>query len=200
MERSVRLNAWLALAALLAAGALVASALPRQALDWQPQLALSQPWRLITAAWVHWSPLHLLANVLGCAAVAAWGWRAHCDRHDALAWAAAWPLSHLVLLAQPQLLHYGGLSGVLHAGVVVAAVRLLFDGPAWPRAIALAVIGGLGLKVVLEAPWQGPLRQVPGWDIAIAPLAHIGGAAAGLLCALLLHGVLLPMRRHPPRA
>ena len=42
----------------------------------------------------------------------------------ALAWALAWPLTHLALLAEPALLRYGGLSGVLRAGAAVAAVAL----------------------------------------------------------------------------
>ena len=36
----------------------------------------------------------------------------------------AWPLTHLSLLARPEVMHYGGLSGVLHAGVAVAALGL----------------------------------------------------------------------------
>ena len=194
----------MALASLLALGALAGGWLPRNALDWQPALALSQPWRAFSAAFVHLSALHLGANLMGCALVAAWGSRAGCGRADALAWAAAWPLTHLALLLQPQLTHYGGLSGVLHAGVAVAALRLLFSGPGRSRFLGAAVLAGLFIKVLLEAPWQGPLRQVPGWDFAIAPLAHAGGVAAGLLCGLmcglLVHGVLNPMRRPGPHA
>jgi hypothetical protein len=37
---------------------------------------------------------------------------------------------------------------------------------------------------VLERPWAGPLAQPAGWDIALAPLAHATGAAAGALCGL----------------
>lgn len=163
---------------------MAAQAIDAAALRWQPELALSQPWRAVTAAGVHLSPLHLGANLLGTALVAALGVVAGCGRRAALAWALAWPITHLALLAQPALTEYGGLSGVLHAGVAVAAWQLLRAERGARRAIGIALAGGLLLKLGLEAPWQGALRQVPGWDIAIAPLAHATGAAAGLVCAL----------------
>lgn len=169
---------------LAAGGALAAQAIDPAVLRWQPELAFSQPWRAVTAAWVHLSPLHLGANLLGTALVAALGIVARCGRRAALAWALAWPITHLALLAQPELHHYGGLSGVLHAGVAVVAWQLLRAERGARRTIGIALAGGLLLKLLLEAPWQGPLRQVPGWDIAIAPLAHATGAATGALCAL----------------
>ena len=153
-------------------------------LDWQPALALRQPWRVITAAWVHLSGQHLVGNLVGAVLVAAYGQAAGCGRRAALAWALAWPLSHAALLLQPALLHYGGLSGLMHAGVAVASWQLLRGDRGQRRAVGAAVLAMLALKLLLEAPWQGgPLRHEPGWDIAIAPLAHTTGALAGLLCA-----------------
>ena len=51
--------AWVALAALLAAGSLLALWLPAAAIAWQPGLAAREPWRALSAAFVHWSGLHL---------------------------------------------------------------------------------------------------------------------------------------------
>lgn len=175
---------WAGLCAAAAAGALLAHGVDPAPLRWQPELAFSQPWRLVTAAWVHLSTLHLAANLAGAAVVAALGHAAGCDRRAATAWALAWPLTQLGLLAQPALAAYGGLSGVLHAGVAVAAWQLLRGGRGARRRIGAVIAAGLLLKIGLEAPWQGPLRQVPGWDIAIAPAAHASGALAGWLCAL----------------
>ena len=175
---------WAALCGLAAGGALLAQAIDPALWRWQAELAASQPWRSITAAWVHLSPLHLGANLLGTALVAALGHSAGCGRRAALAWALAWPLTHLALLAQPGLRQYGGLSGLLHAGVAVACWQLLRGDRGRRRAIGAVLAAGLLLKLLLEAPWQGPLRQLAGWDIAIAPLAHASGAAAGWLCAL----------------
>jgi len=169
----------------LAGGTVLAAWLDPQQLDWQPGLALTQPWRCWTAAWVHWSDGHRWANVAGTALVAALGWRAHNDRFDSLAWFVAWPLTHLGLLLQPGLAHYGGLSGVLHAGVVVAGASLLHREHGARRALGAAILLGVALKVGLEHPWQGALQRVPGWDIAIAPGAHLSGALMGAGCALI---------------
>jgi rhomboid family GlyGly-CTERM serine protease len=174
---------WAAFGALLALGALAGWLAPREMLDWQPQKAWTEPWRWWSAAFVHWSGLHLGANLLGCAVVGWFGWAAQAPSRLVWAWFAAWPLTHLALLAQPALAHYGGLSGVLHAGVAACALALAWRGQGRQRWVGAAVLAGLLLKVLLEAPWQGPLRRAPGWDIALAPLAHAAGVACGLLCA-----------------
>jgi rhomboid family GlyGly-CTERM serine protease len=160
------------------------------ALSWQPQLAWSEPWRWWSAAWVHLSRLHLLANLAGAALVLALGWAARVPARAMLAWALAWPLTHLGLLLQPQLASYGGLSGVLHAGVAVVAVFLALQGTRTQKALALLIGLGLAGKVLSETPWRGPLAYPAGWDIAVAPLAHATGALSGALC-----GVLLLVRR-----
>lgn len=174
---------WLTLAAVLGVGALVGWWLPAPWLDWQPARAFSQPWRWWTAAFVHWSALHLVANLGALAVIAALGMVARLPSRIAWAWLAAWPLTHGALLLQPTLAHYGGLSGVLHAGVAVAAVGLVLRGQGTARAIGAAIAAGLLAKVLLEAPWAGPLIQPHGWDIAVAPLAHATGALAGWVCA-----------------
>ncbi|MDH4478249.1 MAG: rhombosortase [Rhodoferax sp.] len=177
-------GAWLGLASGLAAASVLTWWLPSAGLDWQPNLVFSQPWRWFSAAWVHWSALHLGANLGALAVVAAWGWVAQVDRRAALAWALAWPATHAVLLLRPELQHYGGLSGMLHAAVVVVLVQLLRSGPGRRRTVAAMVTTGLLVKLFLEAPWGPALRVESGWDIALAPLAHAGGALAGLLGAL----------------
>nr|WP_246312086.1 rhombosortase [Aquabacterium terrae] len=160
--------------------------MPAQRWDWQPGLAASQPWRWWTAAFVHWSGLHLGANLLGLLLVALLGRAAGCGQRAAMAWFIAWPLTHVALMLQPSLHHYGGLSGVLHAGVAVAAWQLLRSKPLLRPLVGVALLAGLAIKVWFEAPWRGPLRTVPGWDILIAPAAHASGSLAGVLCAALL--------------
>ncbi|MBL8326907.1 MAG: rhombosortase [Rubrivivax sp.] len=173
----------------LAAGSVIAWWLPAAALDWQPEAALAQPWRLVTAAWVHWSPLHLGANLAAAVVVAALGCAARLPAAAALAWALAWPLTHAGLWAQPALARYGGASGVLHAAVAVAACWLVATrrGPA--RGVGGAIAAGLAAKVLLEQPWRGPLAHAAGWDIAVAPWAHASGALAGVAGALMVAGL-----------
>ena len=175
---------WWTVAACLALGSLAAWWVDAARLDWQPDLAATQPWRWWTGAWVHWSWGHLAANLTGTALIGALGARAHADRADAWAWFAAWPITQLGLLLQPALLRYGGLSGVLHAGVVIAAIGLVQRESGLRRGVGALILAGVALKVGLEQPWQGPLRETPGWSIAIAPAAHLSGAVAGLLCGL----------------
>jgi hypothetical protein len=137
--------AWVMLAALLCVGAVVVTAISAEgggalaaaplanALDWQAALGLREPWRLWTCAWVHWSATHLLVNAVGAIVVAFVGWRARLPPAAALAWFAAWPITQLAMAAlgsdrvAAAMPHYGGLSGVLHAGVVVLGLSL-----AWP--------------------------------------------------------------------
>ena len=175
---------WVGLTALLCLGAASGGAISRNAIDWQPALAFSEPWRAFTAAAVHYSGLHLAANLAGGAVVAALGVAARAPWRCVWAWLAAWPLTHFGLLLQPQLTHYGGLSGVLHGAVAVVAVHLVLTARGARRGIGAALLAGLIAKVVSEAPWGAPLRYPTGWDIAVAPLAHATGVVAGAVCTL----------------
>ena len=190
-------RAWAGLAALLGLLAIFGWGAPREAIDWQPALALTQPWRAFSAVGVHYSLLHLVANLAGVATVGVLGVAARVPSSAAWAWAIAWPLTQLGLLIEPALAHYGGLSGVLHAGVAVVAVVLLWR-PSAPtrRLVGLALLGGLVVKVLAEAPWGAPLRHPAGSDIAVAPLAHASGALAGLLCAFVARLVTNPSEGH----
>jgi rhomboid family GlyGly-CTERM serine protease len=177
---------WLGLGGALALGSLLAWWLPALLLDWQPRHAASQPWRAWTAALVHWSPQHLATNLLATAVVAAYGWAARLPARAAVAWLLAWPLTQLGLLWQPALLHYGGVSGVLHAGVAITTLWLVLAGGATQRAIGAAVLTGLLVKLWSEDPLGAALRHWPEWDIAVAPLAHTSGALMGALALLLV--------------
>ena len=149
MRRILRIDgmAWVMLTGLLCLGALVVTAICAEnggapadsplarAFDWQAALGLREPWRLWTCAWVHWSAEHLAINLAGGVVVAFVGWRARLDTVATWAWFAAWPLTQLAMAAvgadrvAAVMPHYGGLSGVLHAGVFVLGLSL-----AWPLA------------------------------------------------------------------
>lgn len=177
--------AWVGLALLLAALALAGWPMPRDALDWQPALAFTEPWRAVTAVGVHYSGQHLGVNLAGLVVTALFGVVARAPAPLAAAWLAAWPLTQFGLLVKPELRHYGGLSGVLHAGFAGIVVFLLVTGTRAQRGVAAAVLVGGAAKLLNEAPWGPALRHPAGWDIAIAPLAHTTGALAGALCAAL---------------
>jgi rhomboid family GlyGly-CTERM serine protease len=196
-------RAWAALALAFAAAALLFFATPtsaNDALDWQPALAWREPWRAWTAAFVHYSALHLLANLAGVTLVGALGWFARVPRPIAAAWLVAWPLTQFGLLARPDLLHFGGLSGVLHAGVACVGWQLVVHSRGMRRPIGALVLAGLATKVLSEAPWDAPLRHPPGWDIATAPFAHASGLVSGLFAAALCDVLAALVGRHPVRA
>ncbi len=175
-------------AAVLLLGSVATIGAPATSLDWQPALVWREPWRAWTAAWVHYSALHLLANLVGGLVVVAFGIAARVPRRAAFAWLAAWPLTQAGLSLRPDLAHYGGLSGVLHAGVVVVAVHLIVEARGARRWVGSAVLLAVAIKVALEAPWGPALREPAGWDIAVAPAAHLSGLAAGLLAAVVAEG------------
>lgn len=176
-------SSWAAFALLLAgvAAGLFVSPLARSDWDWQPAQWLHQPWRWWSAAWVHWTWGHLLMNSTGCLLLALLGWRAALPHRATLAWALAWPLGQLGLLLQPGLAHYGGLSGLLHAGVAVAVLHLLCGGSPPQRRVAAILGAGLLLKLLVERPDITVLHRPEGWGFAVAPLAHASGVVAGAL-------------------
>ena len=158
---------------------LVAQALAPAALAWQGSLA--EPWRVATAAFVHWTPWHLTMNLAGCAVLALLGWRARLGRWDTAALWLALPLTQLGLLLKPDLVSYGGLSGALHAATSIAACALVARPAARERWVGAGIAIGLLLKLLLEQPWGPALQLVPGLDFPLAPWAHLCGAGAGVL-------------------
>jgi hypothetical protein len=202
--------AWVVLAALLCAGAVAVTMLSFDggaapiasplalALDWQPALGLRETWRLWTSAWVHWSVAHLLVNAAGAAVVAFVGWRARLPATAALAWFAAWPLTQAFMAAVGAerlavlMPHYGGLSGVLHAGAIVLGLSLAWppehaQAPARPRVTPAPADTGFSATPesaiepsrLTEGPWamteMGAVTAPPVSTLDQRP----GGAAAG---------------------
>jgi rhomboid family GlyGly-CTERM serine protease len=177
--------AWLAVCALLGAGALLVRAFPAASLDWSRAQAGVQGWRLVSAAWPHLSLGHLALNLVALAAVAALGGLLRVRTAQAIAWLACWPLTHAALLLQPEIVRYAGLSGVLHAGVAICAVAACREPDRLAKAVGWMLLAGLALKVLIEAPWSRPLQHSAALGIAVVPLAHTAGAAFGLLAGLL---------------
>lgn len=166
--------------------------------DWQPALAWTEPWRAWTAAGVHLSLRHLLMNLAGCVLIGLLGSRAPLLPRDALAWCLAWPLCQWGLLLRPDLAHYAGLSGVLHAGAAIIAWRLLRSGRGLQRGVGALLAAGLAFKLWTEQPWGPAVQNVPGWDFALAPWSHLSGVLAGLLMAALLNAWGVRGRKPPP--
>jgi rhomboid family GlyGly-CTERM serine protease len=185
---------WLGLCAALALLALLAWWGGSAGLDWQPSLAWREPWRWWSAALVHWSVMHLGANLLATALVAAYGWAARVPATVAWAWLASWPFTQLALLAKPALLHYGGLSGVLHGGVAAVTLWLVLRGQGAQRTIGWMMLVGQSVKLLVEEPWGAALHPPTELDVAVAPLAHASGSIFGALFTLAALLLLRPAR------
>jgi rhomboid family GlyGly-CTERM serine protease len=175
---------WLALSLLLVLASLALWPLDAQRWDWQSARAGHEPWRWLSAAAVHWTGAHLLANLFAATLVAAYGWAARVPSVVGWAWLASWPLTHLALLMRPELAHYGGLSGVLHGGVAAVTVWLVLRGRQTQRTIGWMMVIGHGTKLLVEQSWADLLHPTPELGVAVAPLAHATGSLAGALCTL----------------
>lgn len=164
---------------------------------WQPSEHWQAPWRWWTAPLVHWSLWHLLANLGACAVTVAWGLAARAQATQAMAWAVSWPMSMALLISDPNPLPYAGLSIVLHAGVVVVCWQLMGSPRTRLRWIGAAMLVAVGIKLILEVPLLGAPSPPPlpgGSGQVLAAHAHACGAAAGLLSALLIDGIIALMR------
>ena len=95
-----------------------------------------------------------------------------------------------MLLLEPDLARYGGLSG-LGAGLIVLLALRQRSTPTESRGLWNAVLGLVALKVGLEA-WTGAPLLAEG--IRSVPLAHV----AGIACAVTAH--LLRRRSGRPSA
>jgi rhomboid family GlyGly-CTERM serine protease len=169
----------------LATGATAHEPLPMSALLWHPTAWWQRPWTLWTAALVHLTGVHLAANLLALGAVAVLGRALDAGRPATLALLVAWPLTTLTLLAWPQVGGYGGLSGLIHAQVLVLWSLLAIKKVATPLAISL--LAGIAFKLLMEHAWSQPQAFDPNWGFNVVYAAHLGGALVGAGCGVVGH-------------
>ncbi len=176
-ERPVR--ARIAAAAAVLAAALLASAFPTAFVLERGALARGEWWRLWTGHLVHASTSHFLLDV-GAALVLVPFVR---DR------AAPWVLAPIVglgaLALAPGIDSYGGLSGVLHALTVLAALSLAREERGARRALAVGVALVTLAKACAEVALGRPLFTSD-LDMGGTPVlvAHALGALAALAWAV----------------
>lgn len=193
--------AWTGLAGLLAAMAVVIwrvqhhDAAVASLLEWHRASPPHEVWRNWTSAGLHWSMWHLGANLAGCLALVVWGRACALGTGPTVAWLLAWPLTQASLWLTADLQHYGGLSGVLHAGVAIGATQLLIRRSRAERELGIWVMTGLACKLVLEtpSPLSAALHAVDPLDVSgyagfsVAYQVHWAGSLAGVACAALVH-------------
>jgi rhomboid family GlyGly-CTERM serine protease len=175
---------------------LVASALAVGAWFWpgafdalaynRAQILHGEWWRLLTGHWIHFSASHLFWDL---AILVPAGGLLERRNPAALRWTILFSplaISLVLLVFDPTMAIYAGISGVAAGALVALAVHGLRTEPA-TRCVWLAVLALLGLKVVLETSRGGqPLNPgLAAQGVRSVPLAHVVGAAVGASAVLL---------------
>jgi rhomboid family GlyGly-CTERM serine protease len=157
------------------------------ALQYIPPRGLSDAWRFISCHFVHWSLPHQFWS-LGAFFVLG----AICEIRSRRRFAWCVAISALLipaalLMLQPSLASYRGLSGIDSALFLLAAVPLLPKRPTNDPVTRIAVgvlLLGFVAKLVYEQ-WNGATVFVATGGVFVpVPLAHLVGSFVGCACAL----------------
>jgi rhomboid family GlyGly-CTERM serine protease len=162
-----------------------------------------QPWRLITAHLVHVNARHVLLNAVVWLVFARLFAPELGARRQALACTiGAAAIGGGLAAFYPQVGWYRGASGVMYTLYFTGAVVWLGHALRSPRPgrwqrlalPAVLTVGGWA-KIIWEQPRTGALPFNPWLDAPVVPQAHVLGAAAGTLLA-----VVLLLRERPTAA
>jgi rhomboid family GlyGly-CTERM serine protease len=142
-----------------------------------------QLWRLLTGHLVHLGGSHLVMNLVGLALI----WMLFGRLMSTAAWLATLLSSALtvslgLLVFNPELMWYVGLSGVLHGMFLAGAILSIVSG----YRAEILLLGFIVAKLVWEH-WVGPLpgsAEVAGGNVVVD--AHLYGAIAGVVVALVI--------------
>jgi rhomboid family GlyGly-CTERM serine protease len=170
--------------AMLACGATFAGPTVAQMLEYDREGILSgQLWRLFTGHIVHLGAPHLAMNLVGLALI----WMLFGRLLSRRAWIAVILLSSIavsvgLLVFNPQLMWYVGLSGVLHGMFLAGALLSVAAG----YRAEILLLGFIVAKLAWEQ-WFGPMpgsEDVAGGRVVVD--AHLYGAIAGAVAAMTL--------------
>ena len=164
-------------------------------LVWQSALWPQRPWTLWSAALVHLSGAHLLANLLALLVLAVLGACLSAGRNATLALLLAWPLSTLVLLWWPQITSYSGMSGLLNAMAAVLCAHTALRSDTKP--VSWVIFAALAFKLVSEHAWSQPIAFDPNWGFNVVYAAHLAGAVAGAFCGLVFESAMKAAKKTP---
>ena len=170
--------------ALVAVGVQLVAAQAVPVLEYQrAAIEQGQWWRLLTGHLAHLSWAHLWLNLAGLALVwLLFGWVL-----NAAAWlitllAAMLGVSLGLLIWEPGLTTYVGLSGVLHGLIVAGAIAAIRTG----ERRALIMVAAVGAKVVVES-FPGPSADTEALiGGQVVTDSHLCGAVTGVAVGLLL--------------
>jgi rhomboid family GlyGly-CTERM serine protease len=157
-------------------------------LEWSPWLVYDRSailsgeiWRMFTGHWVHFSTSHLIYDSL---ALGAAGWIIETQKLPNFGWMCLltpWLISGALLLVEPQMELFGGLSALATTAVVYLALCGLHGKAPW-RWVCLATLLGFVGKISYEIV-TGHMMFVTGGDniVMVSTASHISGALIALM-------------------
>jgi rhomboid family GlyGly-CTERM serine protease len=137
-------------------------------------------WRAWTGHLVHFGSSHLLWNLAIFLAAGCWIERL---RPRSTRWfyvICAPVIAASLLILEPDLARYAGLSGVATGVLVFLGCVKLDSHSAEPTWFWVAVFGLVVVKIALETVTHTPLLVEDFSGIVVVPLAHISGAVCGI--------------------
>ena len=157
-----------------------------------------EAWRLITGNLVHLSPSHFFYDVVALLVVGTLIETRRYRCFSLLCLASAALIGATLYAFKPEILVFGGMSGVVTAGVVFLCLHGLREIGAW-RWVCLATLICFAIKMSLELALGSSLLLLTGMEsqgFAPVPLSHVVGAAT----AFLLFGTTAPRAPRSARA
>ncbi len=144
-----------------------------------------QLWRLLTCHLYHINSTHLIYNLLGLALVLSINCRLWQSAQGAgIVLALSLWVSVALLFNNPEILYYGGLSGILHGMFVIAVVTQHELPRLWRILLSVGVIA----KVAMEQSGISGLSSLNDDSVRVAIDAHLYGLV-GALVGLAVYGV-----------
>lgn len=138
-------------------------------------------WRMFTCHWVHFSTSHLVYDLM---ALGIAGWIIETQKLPHFGWLCLltpWLISAILLLFEPQMKLFGGLSALATTSIVYLALFGLHDAAPW-RWICLATLVGIASKIIFEMTTGRILFATTGnIPVTVSVASHISGAMIALL-------------------
>lgn len=171
-----------------AAAAVVYASTPLQALLIYDRAAIGagELWRLATGNLVHHSATHFAFDVAALLIAGTLVEVRRPHRFTALCLACATLVGTWLYLGKPDIVVFGGLSGVVTAALTYLCLRGLYEVGPW-RWLCLAVLAGVAAKIGADMTMPGstPLFAGEPQDFVLVPESHLAGAATALVLFLL---------------
>ena len=142
-------------------------------------------WRLITSHFVHFGAMHLIYNLLAFG-ITGWIIEYKGFRYfKLLCLLMAVSISASLAIFKPDMIFFGGLSGVACGSIIYCSLLCLREPSPWPTVSKLTILF-LFAKIILEIYSSGSLLPYLGTQPFVPmPLSHIVGSITALLLFLL---------------